>query len=74
MRGELSLLGGVRAQRELRTVLSWRIDNGIIEGVDVSDCAVAVVASVPRSALPQGAASATIYVDDEATPRQEEAL
>ena len=35
---------------------------------------MAVVASVPCSALPQGAASATIYVDDEATPRQKEAL
>src|SRR5215218_9414975 len=56
------------------TVLSWRIDTGTIEGVDVSGLAVAVVAGVPCSALPQGAASATLYVDDEATPQQEEAL
>jgi hypothetical protein len=65
---------GYEPNESCETVLSWRIDNGIIEGVDVSDCAVAVVASVPCSALPQGAASATIYVDDEATPRQKEAL
>jgi hypothetical protein len=56
------------------TVLSWHIASGTIEGVDVSGRAVAVVAGVPCSALPQGAASATLYVDDEATPQQEEAL
>jgi hypothetical protein len=56
------------------TVLSWHIDRGTIEGVDVSGRAVAVVAGSPCSALSQGAASATIYVDDEATLQQEEAL
>ena len=57
------------------TVLSWQIDNGDIESVDVSGCRVAVVASVPcSSAAKQGAASATLYIDDEATPEQEEAL
>jgi hypothetical protein len=56
------------------TVLSWHIDSGTIEGVDVSGRAVAVVAGVPCSTLPQGAASATLYVDDEATPQQEAAL
>lgn len=57
------------------TVLSWHIDNGTIEGVDVSGRAVGVVANIPcSSATNQGAASATLYVDDEATPEQEEAL
>jgi hypothetical protein len=56
------------------TVLSWHIDNGIIEGVDVSGRVVAVVAGVPCSVLNQGTASATLYVDDEATSQQEEAL
>ena len=57
------------------TVLSWHIANGTIEGVDVSGCDVAVVASIPcSSAAKQGAASATLYIDDEATPEQEEAL
>jgi len=56
------------------TVLSWYIHNGTVEDVDVSGRAVAVVAGVPCSALNQGTASATLYVDDEATPKQEEAL
>lgn len=56
------------------TVLSWRIDSGTIEGVDVSGRTVAVVAGVPCSALHQGAASTTLYIDDQATPRQERAL
>jgi hypothetical protein len=50
------------------------MDNGTIEDVDVSGRALAVVAGVPCSALNQGTASATVYVDDEATPQQEEAL
>lgn len=56
------------------TVISWRIDEGSIEGVDVSGRSVAVVADVPCSAANQGASGATLYVDDEATPEQEEAL
>jgi len=57
------------------TVLSWRIDNGTIQGVDVSGRSVAVVAGVPCSSVAkQGAESATLYIDDEATPEQEEAL
>src|SRR5829696_8243965 len=56
------------------TVLSWHIDNGTIEDVDVSGCAVAVVANVVCSVSDQGAADATLYVDEEATPEQEEAL
>jgi hypothetical protein len=57
------------------TVLSWHIDNGTIEGVDVSGRAVAVVADTPCSSVANhGAASATLYIDDEATPEQEEAL
>jgi hypothetical protein len=56
------------------TVLSWHIDTGTIEGVDVSGRAVAVLAGVPCSGLDQGAASATLYVDDEATLQQEDAL
>src|SRR5215203_3610368 len=57
------------------TVLSWHITNGTIEGVDVTGCDVAVVAAIPcSSAAKQGAASATLYIDEEATPEQEEAL
>jgi hypothetical protein len=56
------------------TVLSWHIDSGTIEGVDVSGRSVAVVANVPCSVSNQGAAGATLYMDNEATPQQEEAL
>ena len=56
------------------TVLSWHIGEGTIEGVDVSGRSVAVVADVPCSVSNEGAASATLYVDDGATPQQEEAL
>lgn len=57
------------------TVLSWHIDNGTIEGVDVSGRAVAVATNTTCSGVAnQGAARATLYVDDEATPEQEEAL
>ncbi len=56
------------------TVLTWHIDRGTIEGVDVSGRAVAVVAGTPCSTFDDGAGSATVYVDDGATPEQEEAL
>lgn len=57
------------------TVLSWHIDNGNIEGVDVSGRSVAVAVNTLCSGVAnRGAASATLYVDDEATPEQEEAL
>jgi hypothetical protein len=57
------------------TVLSWHIDNGTIEGVDVSGRAVVVAADTACSgAAEQGAARVTLYVDDEATTEQEEAL
>lgn len=56
------------------TVLSWQIDDGTIEGVDVSGRSLAVVAEVPCSVAGQGAARATLYVDDGATSEQEEAL
>jgi hypothetical protein len=57
------------------TVLSWHIGNGTIEGIDVSGRAVALAADTPCSGVAdRGAARATLYVDDEATPKQEEAL
>ena len=57
------------------TVLSWHIDNGAIEDVDVSGRAVAIVADTPCSSVAtQGAVRVTLYIDDEATPEQEEAL
>jgi hypothetical protein len=65
---------GYEPNESCDTVLLWNIVSGAIEGVDVSGRAVAVVAGVPCSALLQDAASTTLYVDDEATSQQEEAL
>ncbi len=57
------------------TVLSWHIDSGTIEGVDVSGRAVAIAANTTCSSVANGgAARAPLYVDEEATPDQEEAL
>src|SRR4051794_22985886 len=56
------------------TVLSWLIDSGTIEDVDVSGRTVAIMADVQCSVSNQGATSTTLYVDDEATPQQEEVL
>lgn len=66
--------GGYELNAGCDTVLSWRIDRGTIEGVDVSGRAVAVLVPTACSAVPQGASSTTIYVDNEATLQQEEAL
>jgi hypothetical protein len=65
---------GYEPNEGCNTVLSWRIESGTIGDVDVSGRVVAVEAGVACSALNQGAASATLYVDDEATSQQEEAL
>ena len=69
---------GYEANEDCGTVLSWHIDNGSIEDVDVSGRTVALVAGMAgipcSSVVKQGAASATLYIDDEATPEQEEAL
>ncbi len=65
---------GYEPNEDCGTVLSWHIDNGTIEGVDVSGHTVAVVAGIPCSVSSQGAVRATLYVDVGATPQQEEAL
>jgi len=57
------------------TVLSWHIDNGVIEDVGVSGRTVAIIADTPCSSVAtQGAARVTLFLDDEATPEQAEAL
>jgi len=56
------------------TVLSWHIDSGTIEGVDVSGRTVAVVGDVACSVFNQEDSSVALYVDDQAAPQQEEAL
>lgn len=75
MRGVLSPSWAGYENEGCGTVLSWHIDKGTIEGVDVSGRSMAVAANTPCSGVAnRGAASATLYVDDEATSEQEEAL
>ena len=55
------------------TIISWRIDKGTIDGVDVSGNTIAAVAHVPGNIL-AGNWTAAIFVDDKTSKAQEEAL
>ena len=55
------------------TVIAWRFDKGMIDGVDVSDRTIAVVAHVPGNIL-EGNWRAAVYLDDRVTPAQEQAI
>jgi hypothetical protein len=55
------------------TIVAWHIDQGTVDGVDVSGNTIAAVAHVPGNIL-QGNWTAAIYVDDQASKVQEEAL
>ncbi len=54
-------------------VIAWRIDQGTVDGVDVSGLTLAVLAHIPGNVL-KGNWRAVVYVDDKATPEQQEAL
>ncbi len=53
--------------------LAWRVDNGIVEGVDVSGLTLALSVFIPGNVL-KGNWKAAVYVDDRSTPAQQEAL
>jgi len=55
------------------TIVSWRIDKGTVDGVDVGGNTVAAVAHVPGNIL-KGNWTAAIYVDDNASDKQHAAL
>jgi hypothetical protein len=55
------------------TIVAWHIDQGAVDGVDVGGTTIAAVAHVPGNIL-QGNWTAAIYVDDQASKAQEEAL
>ncbi|WP_211442019.1 DUF1326 domain-containing protein [Collimonas humicola] len=55
------------------TIVAWRIDKGMVDGVDVGGNTIAAVAHVPGNIL-LGNWTAAIYVDDQASKAQEEAL
>ena len=55
------------------TIVSWHFDKGTIEGVDVAGLTLAAVAHVPGNIL-QGNWTAAIFVDENASKAQEDAL
>ena len=55
------------------TIISWHIDKGAVNGVDVSGHTVAAVAHVPGNIL-KGNWRAAVYLDDKVSPEQEKAL
>jgi len=55
------------------TIVSWHFDKGTIDGVDVAGTTIALIAHVPGNIL-QGNWRAAVYVSDNATPKQEEAI
>ncbi len=54
-------------------VLAWHIDKGTVNGLDVSGRTLAVLAHLPGNAL-KGNWRAVVYVDDGATPQQQEGI
>jgi len=55
------------------TIVAWRFDKGKIEGVDVGGTTIALIAHVPGNIL-QGNWRAAVYVSDNATPQQKDAI
>lgn len=53
--------------------LTWHIEKGNVNGVDVSGLTIAVLAHVPGNIL-KGNWRAVVYVDEKATPQQQEAI
>lgn len=54
-------------------VVAWHIDRGEINGVDVSNRTIAVAAHIPGNVL-KGNWRAAVYLDERATPEQEDAI
>jgi hypothetical protein len=53
--------------------MAWHFDRGTIEGVDVSGLTLAGMVYIPGNVL-KGGWRAQLYVDEKATPQQQEAL
>jgi hypothetical protein len=54
-------------------VIAWHIDRGTVNGVDVAGRTLAILVHLPGNAL-KGNWRAVVYVDDGATPQQNEAV
>lgn len=55
------------------STLAWQIDSGTIEGIDVAGRTLALSVHIPGNVL-AGNWKAVVYVDDESTPEQQEAI
>ena len=55
------------------TIVAYHFDKGTVDGVDVAGRTIALLAHVPGNIL-QGNWTAAVYVDDGASPAQEQAL
>jgi hypothetical protein len=55
------------------SVLGWRVDEGVVEGVDVSGLTLALSVFIPGNVL-AGNWKAVVYVDEAATDEQQAAL
>jgi hypothetical protein len=54
-------------------VLAWRVDAGTVDGTDVSGRTLVILTHIPGNIL-QGNWRVRVYVDDQATPEQKDAL
>ncbi|HET8630433.1 MAG TPA: DUF1326 domain-containing protein, partial [Thermomicrobiales bacterium] len=54
-------------------LVAWHIDRGTIDGVDVSGHTLALLPHIPGNIM-QGNWKVAVYVDDGATPEQQEAM
>ena len=54
-------------------IVAYHVDRGTVDGVDVSGRTFVLLAHIPGNVL-KGNWRAVVYVDDKATPQQEEAL
>lgn len=54
-------------------VLAWRVDEGTIDGTNVSGHTLVILTHIPGNIL-QGNWRVRVYVDDQASPEQKEAL
>jgi hypothetical protein len=54
-------------------VLAWRVDRGTVNGTDVSGHTLVILCYIPGNIL-QGNWRVRVYVDDQASPEQKEAL
>lgn len=56
------------------SAFGWRVDRGTVEGVDVSGLTLGLSVHIPGNVLVRGSWRAAVFIDDRATPEQEQAL